>query len=74
MSALMDFLKAVGNREVFCCQWYAEDGDRMGLTGKVLMYDDIHVAIQHKKKITLIRVDDISEITFEPKIGIVVPS
>ena len=73
MSALMEFFKTVGDREVFCCRWYAEDGDRMGLNGKVLMYDDIHVVIQHGKKITLIRVEDISEITFEPSIEIVAP-
>ena len=69
----MEFLKAVGDREVFCCQWYAEDMDRMGITGKVIAFDDIHIAIQHGKKITLLRVDDISEITFEPSIEIVAP-
>lgn len=73
MSAFSDFLKLVGNRTIFCCQWFHDNGNRVGLNGKVVAFDDNHVVIQGETSIHLIRAEDIIEIELESGTEIVAP-
>jgi hypothetical protein len=73
MSALMEFLKAVGDRQVFCCQWFEDNGNRVGMNGKIFAYDDKHIVIESKTAMHLVHVEDIIEIEFEKQVEIVAP-
>ena len=73
MTALTDFLKIVGDRKVFCCQWFADNGNRVGMHGKIVAFDDRHVVIQGEKSMHLFRVEDIIEIELESATEIVAP-
>lgn len=73
MSAFSDFLELAGDRPVFCCQWYRDNGNRVGLNGKIVAFDDNHVVIQGENSIHLIRAEDIIEIELEAGMEIVAP-
>ena len=73
MSAFSDFLTLAGDRPVFCCQWFAGNGNRIGMNGKVVAFDENHVVIQGKKSIHLVRAEDIIEIELESGTEIVAP-
>ena len=73
MSAFSDFLTLAGKRDVFCCTWFADNGNRVGLNGKVVAFDENHVVIQGKKSIHLFRAEDIIEIELESGTEIVAP-
>ena len=67
MTAITDFLNIVNGRTVFCCTWFADNGNRVGMHGKVVAHDDRHVVIQGEKTMHLFRVEDIIEIEFDPR-------
>jgi hypothetical protein len=71
MNALADFLEQVGNRSVFCCQRFMDNGNRVGMNGKIIAYDDRHIVIQGPKSMHSIHVEDIIEIEFTSEIEIV---
>ena len=73
MSALTDFLELVGDRHIFACTWFADNGNRVGMNGKIIAYDDRHVVIQGKDSMHLFRVEDIIEIELESGTEIVAP-
>ena len=73
MSAITDFMQIVGKRDVFCCTWFADNGNRVGMHGKVVAFDDRHVVLQGKNSIHLFRVDDIIEIEYTPEAEIIAP-
>lgn len=62
MSAICDFLQIVGNRDVFICTWFADNGNRVGMNGKIVAFDDRHVVLQGKQSMHLFRVEDIIEV------------
>jgi hypothetical protein len=70
VSAFSDFLKLVGDRKVFCCQWFADNGNRIG---KIVTFDETHVVLQGEKSIHLFRAEDIIEIELEAGTEIVAP-
>lgn len=74
MSAFSDFLTLAGNRQVFCVQWFADNGNRVGMNGRVVAFDADHVVIQGKSSIHLFRAEDIIEIELEAGTEIVAPS
>lgn len=73
MSAITDFLKLVGDKQVFCCQWFADNGNRIGMNGRVVAFDDNHIVMQGKSSMHLFRVEDIIEIELESSTEIVAP-
>ncbi|MCK9570667.1 hypothetical protein M0R72_17090 [Candidatus Pacearchaeota archaeon] len=73
MSAFSDFLTLAGDRPVFCCTWFADNGNRVGMNGKVVAFDENHVVIRGKTSIHLFRAEDIIEIELESGTEIVVP-
>ena len=73
MSALTDFLAIVGDRPIFACSWFESNGNRTGLNGKIVAFDDRHVVIQGKASMHLLRVEDIIEIEVEAGTEIVAP-
>ena len=73
MSAFSDFLTLAGDRPVFCCQWFADNGNRIGMNGKIVAFDEHHVVIQGKTSIHLFRAEDIIEIELEAGTEIVAP-
>lgn len=73
MSAITDFLQIVGNRPIFACTWFADNGNRVGMNGKIIAYDDKHVVIQGKDSMHLFRTEDIIEIECEASTEIIAP-
>jgi hypothetical protein len=74
MSAFTDFLQMVGDHQVFCCQWFADNDNRVGMNGKIVAFDDRHVVMQGKCSIMhIFRVEDIIEIEYTQVTEIVAP-
>jgi hypothetical protein len=73
LSAFTDFLQIVGDRKVFLCQWFADNGNRIGMNGSVIAFDDRHVVLQGKTSVHLFRTEDIIEIEYEQQAEIIAP-
>jgi hypothetical protein len=73
MSAILAFLKIAGDRPVFCCQWFADNGNRIGMNGKIIAFDERHIVMQGKNSVHLFRTEDIIEIECESSTEIVSP-
>jgi hypothetical protein len=70
MSAICDFLTLAGDKDVFVCTWFADNGNRVGMNGKIVAFDDRHIVLRGNTSMHLFRVDDIIEVECEAITGV----
>lgn len=71
MTALDKFLEMIDGRRIFCSQKIKEDGNLVGIYGKVVFHDENHIVLQSDKSIHLININHILELEYTPELEIV---
>lgn len=69
--ALNKFISMIDGRRIFCSQKIKEDGNLVGIYGKVVSHDENFLILQSDKSLHLINIKNIIELEYTPELEIV---